>query len=64
MALKFSMVKPLQPLNALSPMEVTPVGMVIEVKPLQPSNALFPMEVTLFGMVTEVFAPGHCIKVS
>ena len=45
-------------------MEVTPVGMVIEVKPLQPENAQLPMEVTLFGMVTEVFAPGHRIKVS
>ncbi len=31
MALKFSVVKPLQPLNALSPMEVTLFGMVTEV---------------------------------
>jgi len=45
-------------------MEVTPVGMVIEVKPLQPPNAAHPMEVTPVSMVTEVFAPGHCIKVS
>ena len=36
MALKFNVVKPLQPLNALYPMEVTPVGMVTEVKLLQP----------------------------
>ena len=57
-------VKPLQPLNALMPIEVTLLGMVTDVKPLQPLNAHFPMEVTLFGMVTEVFAPGHCIKVS
>ena len=57
-------VKPLQPLNAQSPIEVTPVGMVTEVKPLQPLNAEFPIDVTPVGMVTEVFAPGHCIKVS
>ena len=36
MALKFSVVNPLQPENAPSPMEVTPVGMVTEVKPRQP----------------------------
>ena len=64
MALKFSVIKPVQPENAPSPMEVTLFGMVTEVKPLQPLNAPPPMEVTLFGMVTEVFAPGHCIKVS
>ncbi len=64
MALKFSVVKPLQPQNAQRPMEVTLFGMVTEVKLLQPLNALSPMEVTLFGMVIEVFAPGHCIKVS
>ena len=64
MALKFSVVKPLQFLNASFPMEVTLFGIVTEVKPLQFLNAAHPMEVTLFGMVTEVFAPGHCIKVS
>ena len=35
MALKFSVVKLLQPLNALLPMEVTLFGMVTDVKPLQ-----------------------------
>ena len=35
MALKFSVVKPLQSLNASLPMKVTLFGMVIEVKPLQ-----------------------------
>ena len=35
MALKFSVVKPLQPRNAPFPMEVTLFGMVTEVKPLQ-----------------------------
>ena len=64
MALKFSVVKPLQPQNAKYPMEVTLFGIVTEVKPLQPQNADFPIEVTLLGMLTEVFAPGHCIKVS
>ena len=63
MALKFNVVKPLQPENALHSMEVTLFGMVTEVKLLQPQNAEFPIEVTLLGMLTEVFAPGHCIKV-
>ena len=57
-------VKPLQSLNATSPMEVTLFGMVTEVKPRQPLNACSPMKVTPIGMVTEVFAPGHFIKVS
>ena len=35
MALKFNVVKPLQPQNALFPMEVTLFGMVTEVKLLQ-----------------------------
>ena len=39
MALKFSVVKPLQSRNALFPMEVRLLGMVTEVKPLQPENA-------------------------
>ena len=43
MALKFSVVKPLQPLNALYPMEVTLFGMLTEVKRLQSQNAPFPM---------------------
>ena len=54
MALKFSVVRPLQPLNAKYPMEVTLLGIVTEVKPLQPENALFPIEVTPFGIVIEV----------
>ena len=43
-------VKPLQPVNALEPIEVTELGMVIDVKPLQPSNALEPIEVTELGI--------------
>ena len=48
MALKLSVVKPLQPENAPSPIEVTLFGMVTEVNPLQPTNASTPMEVTLY----------------
>ena len=39
----FMLVKPLQPLNALMPIEVTELGMVALVKPLQYSNAQLPM---------------------
>ena len=35
-------------------MEVTELGMVIEVRPLQYQNAWYPMEVTELGMVTNV----------
>ena len=34
-----TLVKPLQPQNASSPIEVTELGMVTLVKPLQPENA-------------------------
>ena len=47
-------VKPVQPRNAASPMDVTLLGMVIEVKPLHSWNAKFPIDVTLLGMVIEV----------
>ena len=43
-----------QPENADFPIEVTPLGIVIEVKLLQQKNAYFSMEVTLLGMVTDV----------
>ena len=46
--------KPLQPQKALSPMDVTELGMVTEVRPLQPAKARYPMDVTELGMVTEV----------
>ena len=45
-------------MNALPPMLVTLLGMVIEVRPEQPQNAVSPMLVTLLGMVTEV-RPEH-----
>ena len=44
----------MQPENTLSPMFVTPSGIVIEVKPMQPENALPPMFVTLAEIVIEV----------
>ena len=47
-------VKPLQLLKALSPMEVTELGIVTEVKPRHPSKAHLPMEVTELPIVTEV----------
>ena len=43
--------KPLQPPNALSPIEVTELGMVTLVKPLQYWNAYLPIEVTDLGMI-------------
>ena len=47
-------VKPVQPENALSPTDVTLLGMVMEVKPVQPENAELLMDVTLLGMVIDV----------
>ena len=49
-----SPVKPLQPLQAPSPMLVTVLGIVTEVKLLQLSKAKLPMLVTLLPIVTEV----------
>ena len=40
-----------QPYNALSPMEVTELGMWMLVRPEQPENASSPMEVTELGIV-------------
>jgi hypothetical protein len=37
-------------------MNVTLLGIIMEVKAVQPSNAQLPMEVTLLGMFTEVRA--------
>ena len=47
-------VKPLQPLKADDPIQVTPSGIVIEVKPLQPRKANDSIDFTLSGIVTEV----------
>ena len=48
-------VRLLQRPNAPTPIEVTLLGMLIEVRPLQPENArISPIEVTLLGMVIEV----------
>ena len=53
-AFQTTLVKPLQPMNAPSPIEVTELPMVTLVKPLQLQNALPPIEVTELGMVTLV----------
>ena len=42
-----------QSLNALKPMLVTLLPMVIEVKPLQPLNASSPIVVTLLPIMTD-----------
>ena len=50
-------VKPLQPLNALLPINVTELGISTAVKPLQPANASLPIDVTEYvssEYVTEV----------
>ena len=44
----------LQPPNALSPMLITLLGMIILVREVQHQNALSPMVVTQLGMVTLV----------
>ena len=49
-----TLVNPLQPLNAYSPIWVTELGIVMLVKLLQPRNASEPMKVTKLGNVTEV----------
>ncbi len=57
-------VKPLQYLNAISPMLVTLSGIVTLVRPLQPRNAEYPMLVTglppsVSGMVTAPVGDGE-----
>ena len=46
-----TVVKPLQPKNAASPMAVTELGMVTLVKSLQRLNADSPMEVMEMGII-------------
>ena len=52
-ALKFTIVSPLQPLKALSPIEVTEIGIVTDDKLLQPLKASTPIEVTELGIETD-----------
>ena len=47
-------VSPLQPEKALSPMDVTLLGMTTDVSPLQPEKAKPPMDVTLLPIETDV----------
>ena len=49
-----TLVKPLQPKNASSPIEVTELGMVTDVSPLQLLNVELSIRVTEFGIVTDV----------
>jgi hypothetical protein len=53
-ALKFTVLRPLQLEKAFCPMLVTLLGMVTEVRPLQPEKAELTMLVTLLGIVKEV----------
>ena len=46
-------IKPLQPLKADEPIDVTPSGIVMEVKPLQPLKAYLSIEVASL-IVTDV----------
>jgi hypothetical protein len=41
---KVTLVRLVQSLNALSPMEITPAGMGMLLRRLHPKNALYPME--------------------
>lgn len=52
-ALQVIEAKPLQPVNAHSPIVVTELEIVIEVKPLQSLKAKLPIVVTEFGMFIE-----------
>ena len=53
-----TLVKPQQPRNAPSPIEVTELGMVTLVKPLHSSNASSPIEVTGYGQPRKVIDSG------
>jgi hypothetical protein len=59
-----TLVKLLQSSNALSPMEVTELGMVTLVKLLHQANARSPIVVTELGMVYDPpLPPGYCMSV-
>jgi hypothetical protein len=49
---KVKLVKPVHPVNALAPIEVTASGIVKVIKPAHPENAPSPITVTLSGIVT------------
>ena len=51
-----TLVNPVHPENALSPMDVTESGIITLVNPVHPENALSPMDVTEFGIVTLVIS--------
>ena len=51
LALNTTVVKPVQPEKALSPIEVTELGIVTEVKLVQPEKASEQIEVTELGII-------------
>ena len=53
-----TLVKPLQPMNDLPPIEVTELGMLTLVKPVQLRNAPVPIEVTGYGQPQKVTDSG------
>ena len=61
-ALKFSVVKLVHPLNAPFSIEVTLLGIVTEVRLLHPLNAEFPIVVTVLGIVTFDCEPKYFVS--
>ena len=58
-----TLIKPVQPENAKSPMLVTLVGIVTLIRPRQPENAKSPMLVTLLGIIYDPSLPaGYVFK--
>ena len=53
-ALKYTVVMPLQFWKAYPPIAVTEFGMVVDVNPVQPLKAYRPIEMTEFGIVMDV----------
>lgn len=56
---KVTLARLVQPLNALRPRVVTPLGMVMPVSEVQKAKAASPMVVTLSGMITPVIELHH-----
>ena len=48
-----TVVRAVQDLNALSPIDVTPLGIDTDVRDWHDMNALAPIDVTLLGIVTD-----------
>ena len=51
-------VRPVQPSNAHSPIDVTEFGISMDERPVQPKNAYFPIFETEFGIIrSDIFFP-------